>query len=311
MSKINGSPITQKINEINNENSIGEKKSDWFAFGINVLQNFIITLLIGVIGANFIFLTSSDSIFLDKILPTEQSQYFKLLTGGRRGKYKGGSGEGGDLYDDKGGCDSFSIGNLKSFGMDTDFSSWPYKYRTIIGKDVGFVQDFLNWNIDTIYGAFSINRGLFKKWLSFFSKDNKNFLSNDAFQMLLIAPLTLIFAPFVFIIGFCLSIYSSFKTNAELGSMWAIIGLIFPPWTWFILAPNISLIQFIQYLLLLIFIPLISNINKVKTILKCNIKLLGILFGALVCGSAFSSLDNVTAIVMFVVYILMTIKSFW
>lgn len=296
MSSLDPTPIEQKKNEKDNQDSDNEKTSNWTAFGLNVIQNFITTIFIGLIGANFIFLSSSNEDFLEKILPTGFAKYFPSTV------KKGGAG--GEKYNCVGAKKGFTIGNIESLGIGS-VGGWPYKLRK--DGDVGFIQDFINWIVETIYGSFSINRGFLQKWLSFFSKDNETFLSNDTFQMFLIAPLTLMLSPFVLIIGFFVSFYSAFTTNTFFGLIWAIIGL-FLGYTW-MLTSSIGLAQFIQYLLLFIILPLVSNLSLVQKIIHCNIKALSILFGALVCSSAISNLDNVTSTVMIIVYLIMTIKA--
>lgn len=298
MSSSDSTLIEQKRNEKNNEDSNNGNTNNWMAFGKNVIYNFITTIFIGLIGANFIFLTSSNEDFLEKILPTEFKKYFPSLI------KKGGAG--GEKYkeDCNGVKKGFNIGNLEAFGIGSD-GGWPYKFRK--EGNVGFIQDFINWIVETIYGAFSINRGFLQKWLSFFSKDNDTFLSNDTFQILFAAPLTLLFSPFVLFLGFFASLYSAFSTNTFFGLIWAVIGL-FLGYTW-ILSSSISLVQLIQYLLFFIVLPLVSNLSLVKKILHCNIKTLSIIFGALVCSSAITNLDYVTSTVMIIVYLIMTIKA--
>ena len=288
-------------------------KSNWVGFSISVLQNFIFTLLIGVLGANFIFLTSSNMTFIENILPTKEKSYFpqndKNLTGGSKSYFKKG-GDGGENYNDN--CETgkrgFNFGNLNIFGIG-GVGGWPYKYRSPYNETVGFVQDYINWIIDTIYGSFQINRGMLQAWLQFFSKENNTFLSNDTLQILLIAPLTFFGSLLAFPAGFFTSLFSTFNTNTEVGLWWAIVGL-FLGYTW-VLSSTISFVQFIQYLVFFTIVPLLSNLSKVKKILHCNITTLGMLFGFLVCGSAITNLDYVTSSVMIVVYILMAIKALW
>jgi len=311
MSTINTSPIEQKINENNRDNANDD--NNWFGFIKGVLYYFILTLVWGVIGANFIFLTSSDKLFLEKILPTTVSKftsYFPHLASQKGGHAKRGGGNGGEYYNDED-CDkgmNFSMGNLESLGIG-NVNGWPYYFRTSEHNNYIFFRDFLNWMIDTIYGSFAFNRKLLQNWLTLFSKKNGNFLSNDIFQMIFVAPFTLMVAPLAGMVGFFVSFYSAFNTNANMGILWAILGLLFG-YTW-MLSSSISVVQFVQYLLLFLMLPLITNLNKVKNILKCNIKLLSFVFGLFVCVAALESLNMTTSIVMFILFILMTIKSFW
>lgn len=305
------STIEEKKNEkLNNINDDSNKQSNWVNFGINVVYNFILTLCIGILGANFIFLSSSSKTFLETLLPTEEKNYFPPTSqlGGSSSKIKRG-GDGGEQYNascNKTDKKGFNVGNLKFLGIGGT-GGWPYKYKK--DGEVGIIQDFINWMIYIIYGTFSFNRELLQTWIGYFSKENDTILSNDTFQILIIAPLTLIASLLVFPAGFFVSLFKSFTTEANFGLIWAIVGL-FLGYSW-LLSVNITIVQFIQYLIFFTIIPLLTNLTMVKKILHCNISTLGLLFGALVCSSAYSHLDNTTAIVMTIVYILMAIKTLW
>ena len=308
------STIEEKKNEKLNSENKDDNKSNWVAFAINVIQNFILTLFIGILGANFIFLTSSSSIFLDNVLPSQECNYFPPCNNQSQ---KGG--DGGENYNEN--CEtpkkSFSMKNLQALGIGGS-GGWPYKHRSNrdSSSSVGFFQDFIDWAIDTIYDTYKFNRGVLKSWLAFFAKPIKNnsegantFMNSDTFQILFIAPLTLMASVLAFPSGFFVSLFSSFfNSESNFGVFWALFGLVFG-WTWG-LSSTISMVQFIQYLFLFMVLPLLSNLTAVKKILHCNIKTLALLFGALVCGSASVHLDNVTSYVMTGVYIILFIKSF-
>lgn len=314
----------------NLKNSNTEKESNWVNFGVNVVYNFILTLCIGILGANFIFLSSSTSAFLETIIPKNSDSYFTerkpgTTTGGAGSTGATGAGAAGASDSARGGenyaANNCNTRNTSNVGFNIfDFNktgTWPYNLRDPTAGPINFIQKFLNWVIETIYGGYSINRGFLQSWLSIFSKKNPGFISNDVFIMLIIAPLTLIAAPLALGFGFFSSLFSSFfigytKNNNDMsksGWIWALIGL-FLGYTW-IITSTISIVQFIQYILLFTLLPLLKNFTKIKDILHCNITALGLLFGVLVCGSAYAHLDNITASVMLVVFILTTIKQLW
>jgi hypothetical protein len=314
------STIEQKKNEINNNT---EQQNNWVNFGVNVVYNFILTLCIGILGANFIFLSSSSNAFLETIIPKNSDSYFTgkipsaavatedARNNGGGEKYTGNKDNNCNRAIRNGSTIDFTLFDFKRTG------TWPYTLRDPNVGSINFIQKFINWVIETIYGAYSINRDFLQSWLSIFSKKNPGFISNDVFIMLIIAPLTLIASPLVLPFGFFSSLFSSFfigytKNNNDIsknGWIWAIIGL-FLGYTW-ILTSAISIAQFLQYIIFLTLLPLLKNFSKVKNILHCNVTSLGLLFGTLVCGSAFTHLDNITASVMLVVFILTTIKTLW
>jgi len=348
------STIEQRKNEKLNNNDNVEKQSNWGAFGVNVLYNFILTLFIGILGANVIFLSSSSSAFLEIIIPKNSGSYFTekytnnpvLSDSDIASATAAKEANNQQMYDDekaknkkdaeedaidKGGAEKY-MGNKENNcnrsarnGSNASFNlfdfkksgNWPYTLRDPNVGPINYIQKFLNWILETMYGAYSINRGFLQSWLSIFSKKNSGFISNDVFIMLIIAPLTLLAAPLVLGFGFFSSLFSSFfigytKNNNDMsksGWIWALIGL-FLGYTW-IITSTISIVQFIQYILLFTLLPLLKNFTKIKDILHCNITALGLLFGVLVCGSAYAHLDNITASVMLVVFILTTIKQLW
>ena len=57
--------------------------------------------------------------------------------------------------------------------------------------------------------------------------------------------------------------------------------------------------------------PLLANLTMIKKILHSNVTTLGLLFGALVCGSGIAHLDYITSSVMLVVYVILAIKAIW
>ena len=50
-------PIEQKQSD-NSTDSGASSENNWGSFGIAVVRNFIVTLVIGIIGANFIFFST-------------------------------------------------------------------------------------------------------------------------------------------------------------------------------------------------------------------------------------------------------------
>jgi hypothetical protein len=281
-------PIEQKINDKNDGTDDG-KQNNWVKFGIDVLTNFITTLVIGLIGANFIYLSTADEDILEKILPTKLVSYFPSMS------QKGGS------YT----C-SNQRGPVRSLGLEKfKFKfGWPYNLKSSIG---GLLQSFKNWFAETVAGSYIINRGLLRSWINLFApgEDGANLFSSEPFQILIVAPLTLLAFPLALFFGFFSTLYSAFNASW----VWTLIGILFA-YTWLI-STGVSVVQFVQYMVLFLVFPLLSDLTTIKKILQCNTHILGILFGALVISSAFSNLDNITSIVMFVAYLLYVIKSFW
>jgi hypothetical protein len=67
--------------------------------------------------------------------------------------------------------------------------------------------------------------------------------------------------------------------------------------------------QYLQFMATLLFVPAFSNMTALKRILACNSSMLGWLFGALVIGSASTTLDSTVSMTMLVVYLILALKS--
>jgi hypothetical protein len=231
---------------------------------------------------------------LEKLLPTDETSYFP-----QNGPLKGGS----TCSSSKEHATNWT--NLNNIGIGKK-GGWPYSmYNGDSGY--GITQNFKNWFSKSIADAYITNRGLLQKWLGLFSydKEDKNIFSNETFQMLVIAPLTFLLFPLIAIFIYFSTWFSAFKS----GWGFALIGM-FLCYSWFTTSV-VSSIQCLQYLLTFAILPLIADYKRIKKIIGCNVKALSLLFGLLICSSAFSYLNNTISITMFCVYLFLIIKSFW
>jgi hypothetical protein len=197
---------------------------------------------------------------------------------------------------------------LKSLGIGT-MGGWPYSLHA---DDVtpGFsLGSFKNWFSETMAGSYGTNRSYLTKWISLFSpQGGKNMLSNNAFQILVVAPLTLFLGGHgvVLLAGFFSTLFSAFTANSW-GWQWSIIGF-FLAYTWFS-AFGVAFMQYLQFMATLLFVPAFSNMTALKRILACNSSILGWLFGALVISSASTTLDSTVSTTMMVVYLILALKA--
>jgi hypothetical protein len=288
------STIEEKRKEMNKNN----EKNKWVSFGISIIINILIIFFIGIIGANFIYMTSavnkvdtSGVTLLEKLLPTDEYHYFP-----QGGALKGGACSSSKEY-------STNWTNLSNIGIGNK-GGWPYSMYNPNGG-YGIVQNFKNWFAKSIADSYITNRGLLQKWLGVFSpdKEEKNKFSNETFQMFIIAPLMFLVFPFISLFIYSSSWFSEFKS----GVGFTVVGM-FLCYSWCTTA-TVSFIQSIQYLLTFLVLPLIADFKRVKKIIGCNVKSLSLLFGLLVCSSAFSYLDNTVSVTMFVVYLILLIKA--
>jgi hypothetical protein len=299
MSKTDLTPIEEKKKNMD-EITEGEKKNKWLSFGISILNNLLIIFFIGIIGANFIYMTTAANkldnageSLLEKLLPTNEANYFP-----EKGVFSGGASCSASKEH------STNWSNLNNIGIGKK-GGWPYSMYNNSG--FSFTQSFKNWFAKSIADTYITNRGLLQKWLGLFTpdKDDKNIFSNETFQMFIIAPLTILLFPLIIFFIYFSSWFSDFKS----GWGFTLVGM-FLCYSW-ITTSTVSIIQCMQYLLTFTVLPLIADYKRVKKIIGCNVKSLSLLFGLLVCSSGFSYLDNTISITMLVVYLFLVIKSFW
>lgn len=305
------STILEEKKKLKKEGIEKNNENDWAEFGISIVKNIVTTLIIGILGANFIYLTTAESIsqngstLLEYLFPTLAAQYLPTTTtsGGTR------------CSKDIGHNTNFKL--LNKIGVGTT-NSWPYSiYKNIDNldkkdKNNTYTQQFKNWFAQSTAESYKTNRSLLQQWLKLFAlnkgsdKDtDENIFSNESFQMFVASPLTFLMFPLVIFFTYFYSWFSMFKMDWR----FALIGM-FLIYSW-IIPFGISFVQTFQYMFALMFLPLFADIKRVKKIFGCNVKGLSIFFGLLICNSAFSHLDNTISITMFVVYLLMIIKMYW
>ena len=270
------SPIDEKKKEKNGDDG----QVNWSKFAIYVLISFILSILIGIIGSNFIFLTHLSQSDLEKWLPTKSQNE-----------------EGGGFYKNaRGGSTTCSLNKNEGFKFSGLSANWPYSmYKNEIFP--GFIQSFKNWIAETTAASFMKYRNIVKSWLSLVSG------LNNIIQMTILAPLTFIMYPIIYFCCFCISLYEAFFTNV----FWAISGC-FLLFVW----PFISIISFLEiinYIGLFTFSPIYSNFNTIKNIFNCNLNSVTLLFGFLICMSSFVTLDLTTSAIASIIYIAMASRS--
>jgi len=298
-------PIDQKKTDNSNESG-NTTENDWGSFGIAVITNFIIALVIGLIGANFIFFSTLPPKELATFFPGAGANFYSPVPAPV-------SVQSGGVFQ----CPSkrkgikmpgMNLNAMKSLGIGT-MGGWPYNLHTD-NVNPGFsLESFKNWFSETIAGSYGSNRSYLTKWISLFSpQGGKNMLSNNAFQILVVAPLTLFLGGHgvVLLAGFFSTLFSAFTANSW-GWQWSIIGF-FLAYTWFS-AFGVAFMQYLQFMATLLFVPAFSNMTALKRILACNSSILGWLFGALVISSASTTLDSTVSTTMMVVYLILALKA--
>lgn len=266
--------------------------NNWLSFFKSVFYYFILTLLIGLFGSSFIYLTTRGS-DIDIMLPTNAEFY-------NSNKYE----------DEQTGPSSDINCNIKNSGS---YAVWednfPYNLIKTPGssmdelRKLSFTERLRTWFAKTVGGCFKTNRALLKGWLDNFRPNTP--LGNHAFQIFIAMPITLLFS-FVALITGPWSAFGAAVTSDMKVTVWGFIVLYIWP-----LLIGLALIIFLRLLATLLFLPMIQNWKEVSNIMSCNAKILVIFFSLFVYISASKNLDSTTANMMGLVYLCLVSYTLW
>jgi hypothetical protein len=265
-------------------NTSKEEKADWGKFGISVFQNFIFTLVFGLLGSQFMFFTTFEP--LEYYFPTQLKTYFSPNPPSYPEPF--------NRNINKGGLQKVGIGKIHGF---------PYSlYKSTLFPS--FTQSFKNWFSTSIAESFQTQRYLLQNILDVF-KQSKDASSSNLFSspwiQYFFAPFFLMFG--LFVVPFVSWMTTAFKmiTNSNMGFLWTILGCIFA-YSW-IMATSISGIQSILFYLTFMIVPLLSNSKEVLRLMFNQRVFLGFVFGFMVLSSAYQYLDTTSAVIGTFIYL--------
>jgi len=259
-----------------------DDSTSWVKFVKSLFIYFLLTMLFGIFGSSFIYLTTRGS-DLDLILPTDEQFYtapqFEILK----------SGPFTDVN-----CKEEPSGMFA--GLEDNFPYNLIKMGDI--KQLSIVERLCNWFARTVAGSFKTNRGLLKGWLDNFQPNTP--LGNHVFQIYFAAPFTLIVGGIVaFITGGWSAFGSGVSADMKV-TVWG--GFLLYAWGLFF---ALAFIMSLRLVATICFLPMSQNWKEVSNIMSCNVKPLVILFGFFACGSAYDTLDPTIAGVMGIVYFIL------
>jgi hypothetical protein len=281
-------------NTIKKEPGDWKKSSTWVSFIKQIFIYFLLTIIFGLFGSSFIYLTTRGS-DLDNILPTDDQFYSAK-------KYQTQKKGASNVVD----CNETSTGTFSVFE-----NNFPYNLITIKGtptkeqlKALSFIERLTNWFAKCVAGCFKSNRALLKGWLDNFSPEGP--LGNHVFQIYIAAPFTILAGG---LISLATGFWSSFGAGVSADmkvTVWG--GFLLYSWGLF---GGLAGIIFLRLMGTICFYPMSQDWKEVSNIMACNVKPLVILFGFFVCGAAYDSLDPTIAGVMGVVYLILVAYSVW
>jgi len=276
-------------------NKIDWKDStSWVSFIRQLFTYLILTLLFGLFGSSFIYLTSRGS-DLDNILPTDDLFYSAK-------RYQTQKKGASNVVD----CNETSSGTFSVFE-----DNFPYNLISIKGvptkaqlKELPLIERMINWFAKCVAGCFKSNRALMKGVLDNFAPNTP--LGNHSFQICIAFPAVLMFCGFFSLVtGFWASFGAGVSADMKV-TIWG--GFLLYAWGLFI---GLACIVCLRFLGTLLFYPMSQNWKEVANIMACNVKTLVVLFGFFACGSAYDSLDSTIAGMMGIVYLMLVAYTVW
>lgn len=294
--------ISEKIKEKEQKKANTSKTDDWYGFAYLSLFAFILVLFIGILGANFIYITNLNPGSFDILFPSEETDYFdeNVLKGGGINNLSSAN-----LSPDYNCNIKSKIGVFSKLMSILPSKEFPYSLKQKTHVTDSVLQKIKNWFALTCAESFMVSRGILKTWLNLFSK--KSILGNDTIQMLFIAPLNLGFGTScAFLLGLASTLLALYNTGGMVGF---VMGFIFM--YNFVFMSTISVIQSMLFSFTFLFLPLIIDFKKVMNILHCNISTLSTLFGLLTCITALFSFDITSASIYIIAFALISIISFF
>jgi len=270
-----------------------ETKNDWMTFAKKTVTSFIHILIIGLLGANFVYFTRIN---LDLFFPSDPKQI--PYVNGQKIETKStsiGSGCGA------------SIDFTKSKIFENKYFSGMFEYGfpySMESKEDTFGAIIPNWFVNKVKYSYIWLRQVIKTIINFTGSSCEMVPeSMKSIVPFIIGPIAIGLIMIIASLWWIPTLISVFfNENQNWGIVISIIGLFFG-WTWFI--PIIlAFIQIIGVLFSFILLPPMLNGSKIMEIIgeKYNSYYLTLLFLILVIISAFTNLNIIIAIVMTLVF---------
>lgn len=265
-----------------------DNPNSWTSFLKSLITYFVLTLIFGLFGSSFIYLTSRGS-ELDVILPTDEMFYsaksYETMKHGPE-----------NIID----CKETSTGSFMG-----QVDNFPYNLIKIKGdaskEDLAkltLAARLMNWFGKTVAGCFNSNRALFKGFLDNFNPDGP--MGNHVFQIYFVMPFAIIVGGLLSLAtGFWSAFGSAVSADTKV-TVWG--GFLLYSWG---LCGGLALVICMRLLGTIMFFPMSQNWKEVSNIMACNVVPLVALFGFFVCGAAYDTLDPSIAGVMGIMYLVL------
>ena len=179
---------TDNIAAKRKEQSGEGEESSWGTFFLSCFKMFVMLLVVCLLGANFIYLSSHDDLIENSefLFPTDESSYFPPPGFPQPAKPAPAAAaqSGGYFAAEK--CQGISRITPKYTLIGYEF---PYNLVAPKKSDWDLIQSFKNWFARTCADTYKINRGLARDFYSFFAPNAQgNIFANETFLMFIMGP---------------------------------------------------------------------------------------------------------------------------
>lgn len=271
-------------------NDTSNTESDWSTFAWLVFSYFILSIMITLVGINYIFLSNFKS--LELLFPTDFQNYINVRQTG---------GQPCVNCPFKNNADNQSYDFLDSYGYSIPIKGWPYSmYNTSINT---YMQQIKNWFALTEANTFITFRSIIKYVLQF--KGIKKLPQSILIVIgYILFTLGCTYLPIISFFSSLIHIFSATNYAWVIG----IIGLIFG-FTWLIAIIN-AIYHYFVFLINLLIVPIILNPSLVGKLLHCNLSTFSNIFTTLIVIASWQCLNTTTASMITIAYVIMLIKNF-
>jgi hypothetical protein len=285
----------------------------WVSFSKSLFYFFIISLMIGVFGSGFCYLTSRG-IIIDYILPTYRDFYnVKSYYVDKKGPYIDVNCVEVNTGNSQVIEENFPYNLIVKDENGREYSDAQCKFRQAKeSKDPEFKKKYTlpitthitDWVAQITRSVFMRHRDWLKSYLNVFDPDSP--FGNHAFQICLAFPFTVSISIVSVITGIVYTFIAAFSTgHLKL----PICGLIFAYLIF--IAIGMGVIMYLRLLITICLLPLIQNWKEVANIMSCNVKIIAIIFGYFVCGAAYDNLDQTISGIMAIVYLILVVHTIY
>jgi hypothetical protein len=285
----------------------------WTSFAKALVYYFILSLLIGLFGSGFCYLTSRG-VVIDYILPTYKDYYkLKSFYVDKKGPYVDVNCVEVNTGSSKVTEENFPYNLIVTDENDREYSDAQCKFRQAKqSKDPEFKKKYTlpitthitDWAAQITRSVFLRHRDWLKSYIGLFDPDSP--FGNHAFQICIAFPFTISISIVSVITGIFFTIIAAFSTgHLKLPICGIIFGYLF------IMAVAMGILLYLRLLITVCLLPLMQNWKEVANIMACSVKTIAIVFGYFVCGAAYDNLDSTISGIMAIVYLILVVHTIY